>query len=194
VRWFALLTALALAALFGSAELAAVRSGKVAMDESRAALALGRVRDATVLARRAAEAAVPGSPYAAEGFVMLGSIARAAEVSGRNEEAAFAFRAMRSAAVAVRPSRVADGRIEEAEAGMLRIAASPLASRSGAVPAAPENILRSELAVSGPPSPWLPSLLGWLLLGVGVLAWRKSASVHSDLPGSRTPFPEHSSL
>jgi hypothetical protein len=103
--------------------------GKQAMSESRHALALGKVREATVLARRAAEATIPGSPYAAQGFEELEIIARAAEAQGKLHDAAFAWSAMRSAAEATRPCPAAAGRLEEALAGMLRVARASRISR-----------------------------------------------------------------
>jgi len=134
------------------------------MQESDRALSLGDVRDATVAARRAAEAAVFGSPYSERGYARLEVLARAAETEGRVDDAAFAWRAMRSAAVATRPAQDSQRRVDEAVSGILRLA--PAAGRSSAnlggdVPCAPKALLRRELTGGEPPSPWLPSALGW---------------------------------
>jgi hypothetical protein len=156
-----------LALLLGGAARHEWLAGRTAMQESRAALALGKTHPATVAARRAAEAAVPGSPYAEQGYEELAILARAAEAEGRLADAAFAWRAMRSSAEATWPARAARGRVAEAEAGILRIAASSASlGRNGATPGAngaPEGVLRRELAKSDPPTLWLPSTIGWAL-------------------------------
>ena len=117
-------------------------SGARAMRESDALLARGKSRPAAVQARRAAEAALPGSPYPARGYARLEAIAMAAEVEGRSEDAAFAWRAMRSAALATQPAAAGHGKVAIAEEGILRVARSPV----GGVASAPESILRAQLA------------------------------------------------
>jgi hypothetical protein len=146
-------------------------AGKQAIEASRTALALGKVHEATALARRAAEAAVPGSPYALEGFVELEIIARASEAQGRFDEAAFAWRAMRSAAEATRPARASNGRIEEAEAGMLRTASLASVS-SPVVLGAPQSPLR--MTLGAPPSLWMGAALGWVALALAIAAFSRS--------------------
>jgi hypothetical protein len=168
VRRGALLLGLPLClALFAAAEVHEWSDGRDAMQESDRALSLGDVRDATVAARRAAEAAVFGSPYSERGYARLEVLARAAETEGRVDDAAFAWRAMRSAAVATRPAQDSQRRVDEAVSGILRLApAAPAAGRSSAnlggdAPSAPKALLRRELTGGEPPSPWLPSALGW---------------------------------
>jgi hypothetical protein len=165
-----MLSALALAMmLVGAAGAHEWSAGKDATQESDSALARGEVREATVAARRAAEAVVPLSPYASQGHARLEAIARAAEAEGRLGDAAFAWRAMRSAAVATRPAKDSQTRVEEADKGILRVASAEAtrgAVSGGGVPGAPEAILRRELARGEPPSPWLLSAIGWVALAL----------------------------
>ncbi len=120
--------------------------GERSMRESDLAIARGQTRHAAVAARRAAEAVVPGSPYPARGYARLEAIAMAGEVERRPEDAAFAWRAMRSAAVATRQTDAARGKVLLADEGILRTARSSVADSPGGVPSAPEGILRAELA------------------------------------------------
>jgi len=149
MRRAVLLGLLFISLALASAGISEWSAGRRAIEDSDKALALGKVHDATVLARRAAEAAVPGSPYASLGYRRLEAIAQAAETQGKLADAAFAWRAMRSAAEATWPAPAGRGRVDEADAGIRRVAAAP-------TPVRPGNIT--------PPSPWLPSLLGWALL------------------------------
>jgi hypothetical protein len=114
-------------------------AGASAMRKSDAELARGKPRQAAVFARRAAEAAVPWSPHPARGYARLEAIAMAAEVEGRPDDAAFAWRAMRSAAMATRPVAAGRAKAVLAERGILRVARSPV------LVSAPEAILRAEL-------------------------------------------------
>jgi hypothetical protein len=116
--------------------------GERAMRDSDAFLARGQSRPSIVSARLAAEAAVPWSPYPAMGYARLEAVARAAEVEGKPEVASFAWRAMRSAAVATRPAAAGRGKISLANAGILRVARMP--ARDG-VGSAPPTILTSQL-------------------------------------------------
>jgi len=131
--------------LLGVAAAEAWSSGARAMHESDALLALGKSRPAAVQARRAAESALPWSPYPALGYARLEAIAMAAEVEGRSEDAAFAWRAMRSAAMATRPASAGQGKVAIADEGILRVARSP-ASGVASVASARESLLRSQLA------------------------------------------------
>jgi hypothetical protein len=188
-------------AMFTAAELHEWSGGRDAMQESDRALSLGNVRDATVAARRAAEAAVLGSPYSGQGYARLEVLARAAETEGRVDDAAFAWRAMRSAAVATRPAKESQRRVDEAVSGILHLApdASP-ADRSAAnlglglttprqiraravdAPGAPIALLRRELASGEPPSPWLPSALGWGALALLVALAHRLGGVTKQEP------------
>jgi hypothetical protein len=116
--------------------------GEHAMRDSDAFLARGQARPSIVAARLAAEAAVPWSPYPAMGYARLEALARAAEVEGKPEDAAFAWRAMRSAAVATRPAAAGRDKIALADEGILRVARMP--ARDG-VGSAPPAILTSQL-------------------------------------------------
>jgi hypothetical protein len=136
-------------------------AGSTFVQESDAALASGDVRAAIVLARNAAEAAVPFSPYPGEGYERLASIARVAEQKGDLDTAGFAWRAVRSAAIATRPAEATGIRIAQADDGILRLARSSLAAHG-----ADESVIRGELAVDETPSPWLS-----LLVTFGALAF-----------------------
>jgi len=127
--------------LLGVAGASEWSAGARAMRESDLLLAQGKSRQAAVQARRAAEAAVPGSPYPARAYARLEAIAMAAEVEGKADDAAFAWRAMRSAALATRPAEAGRGRVLLADVGILRVAASPV----GVVASAPASILRAQL-------------------------------------------------
>jgi len=171
VRRVAVFALVLLAMPLGAAELHEWTAGRRAMEESDVALRAGNVRNATLSARRAAEAAVPGSPYPARGYARLEVLARTAEREGRLADAELAWRAMRSAVEATFPAPAAQGRREEAEGGILRLAASPLPSSAG--PRAPEGVLRHDLTKGEPPSPWLPAALGWTGLAMLAGAYRR---------------------
>lgn len=180
------LGAAVLAMLLGAAAHHERSAGETALKESKVLLALGKVHAATVSARRAAEAAAPGSPYANEGYAELEIIARAAEVEGRTGDAAFAWRAMRSASEASFPAGAAKGRVEEAEAGILRTAESPVAAGAIDAACAPDDVLRRQLAKNQPPSPWLPSILGWALLALLIGLARRSLRAPNE-PSGESP-------
>jgi hypothetical protein len=151
-----LLVAACLSMLLGVAVHGQRSLGARAMRESDLALARGRWRDSAKAARLAAEAAVPGSPYPARGYARLSAIATISEAAGRTDDAAFAWRAMRSAARATWPAEGTRDEVALAEEGILRVARAPAApSRPGGgtdpsagVPSAPESILRAQLAAS----------------------------------------------
>jgi hypothetical protein len=166
VRRTILLGVLLVVLPLGSAELGMGSAGRHALAESDTASALGKVHEATVWAREAAEGSLPGSPYAARGYQRLEALARTAEAEGRYADAAFAWRAMRSAAEATRPASAAQGRIEEAEAGMARATSLALPSLSGGAPKIEPSVLRRELETAGAPPPWLPSFFGWVILAL----------------------------
>jgi hypothetical protein len=130
--------------------------GARSMQESDRLLALGRPHESALAARVAAEAVVFGSPYPAAGYARLEALARANEATGLTDEAAFDWRAIRSAAVATRPASTGQGKIVLADEGILRVARLPPVAARGAtgsaedaesvVAAAPEAILRAQLA------------------------------------------------
>jgi hypothetical protein len=161
---------LGLVGLLGMAERSEWSAGAVAMEESDVALARGDVRGAITHARRAAEAAVPFSPYPQEGYARLAAIARSSEQKGDRDVAGFAWRAVRSAAMATRPASVGRGHVAEAEDGIVRLArpslTTPLAT------GASEAVIRAQLAVDEVPSPGFCSLvfLGSLALAAGLAA------------------------
>jgi hypothetical protein len=101
----ALFVAACVAVLLGVAGAHVWSVGADAMRASDALLAQGKPRQAAVLARRAAEAVVPGSPYPARGYARLEALAMAAKLEGKPDDDAFARRAMRAAAVATRTER-----------------------------------------------------------------------------------------
>jgi hypothetical protein len=140
-------------------------SGREAIRETDAAMSRGEVRDAVILARRAAEASVPGSPYAAMGYERLELLARSAEGQGRIDDAAFAWRAMRSAAVATLPASDSARRVDEADQGAFRVA-SARSLPPAVVPGVPRPALRHDRESDEPPSPWLLSALGWATLSL----------------------------
>lgn len=160
-----------LATLLGVAEGREWSAGAAAIEESDVALAHGDVRLAIVRARRAAEAAVPFSPYPREGYARLRSIAQGAERRGDLNIAGFAWRATRSAAAATQPAPAARGRLAEANDGILRLARSSLAT-SLTTRGANEAVIRDELAIDEAPSPWdsLIVALGALAIGAGLAA------------------------
>jgi hypothetical protein len=137
-------------------------AGRSALAESDAAIDRGEVRRAITLARSAAEAVVPFSPYAEEGYTRLAAMARTAEQKGDLDLAAFAWRAMRSAGVATRPANAARERMAEADEGILRLARTSLSmsmSLSRAGRGADEAVIRDELSVDETPSPWVSLLV-----------------------------------
>jgi hypothetical protein len=174
-----------LVALLGVAEGHEWSAGADAVEESDVALARGEVKEAIVQARRAAEAAVPFSPYPREGYERLESIARGAELHGDLELAAFAWRAVRSASAATRPAVAARGRGAEANEGILRVARSSLSS-SFATRGADEIVLQDELASDETPSLWgsFGLTLGAIALAAGLaaLARRIRSRAASRLP------------
>jgi hypothetical protein len=136
---------LCLSMLLGVAVQSQWSLGARAMRDSELALAQGRWRNSAEAARLAAEAAAPRSPYPARGYARLAAIAKVSESAGRTDDAAFAWRAMRSAAMATWPAEGTRAEVALADEGILRVARSP--SPTG-VPSAPESVLRAQLAAS----------------------------------------------
>jgi hypothetical protein len=162
---------LGLVALLGVTEAREWSAGADAVKESDVALAEGDARGAIVHARTAAEAAVPFSPYPEAGYARLEEVARSAERKGDLELAGFAWRAVRSAAVATRPANAAKGRVAEADDGILRLAGSSLAPNLAAR-GSHESVIRDELSIDETPSPFLSLLItfGALALAAGLAA------------------------
>jgi hypothetical protein len=153
------------AALLGVTEVREWSSGAVAIQESDAAVAQGDLRQGIERARRAAEAAVPFSPYPGEGYERLTSIALGAERKGDVDTASFAWRAVRSAAIATRPAWAAHGRVAEADEGIVRLARSSIATSLG-VHGGGETVIRDELAMDETPSPWFSLLVASAALAI----------------------------
>jgi hypothetical protein len=143
--------------------------GERAMARSDAALERGDVRAAIAAGREAAEAFLPGSPYAARGHARLAQIARDAEARGDDAIAATAWRAARAAAVETRALGVSnDARIAEANAGILRAAShGEREGASGAPRAGADDLVRTE-----GPSPWEVLVLAGAVLALYV-AWER---------------------
>jgi hypothetical protein len=171
---------LAWVALLGVTETREWSAGAVAMKESDGALAQGDMRGAIVHARAGAEAAVPFSPYPEEGYERLKEVARSAEQKGDVELAGFAWRAVRSAAVATRPASAARGRVAEADDGILRLARSSLAPNL-ATHATHEGVIRDELSIDETPSPFLSLLVtfGALALAAALAALARAVRSRS---------------
>jgi hypothetical protein len=140
-----LLVGACLSMLLGVAAESQWSLGAHAMRESDLALAQGRWRDSAKAARLAAQAAMPRSPYPARGYARLSAIATISEAAGRTDDAAFAWRAIRSAAKATWPAEGTRAEMALADEGILRVARSGGAS---GVPSAPESLLRAQLAAS----------------------------------------------
>jgi hypothetical protein len=172
---------LALVALLGVTETREWSAGADALEESDVALAQGDARGAIVHARTAAEAAVPFSPYPQAGYERLEEVARSAEQKGDLELAGFAWRAVRSAAVATRPAGAARGRVAEANDGILRLARSSLASSSLATRGTHESVIRDELSIEETPSPFFS-----LLVTFGALAFAAGFAALSRAVRSRS--------
>jgi hypothetical protein len=177
--------AASLLALLGVAGARAWSAGTVAMEESNLALARGDLKHAITGARAAAEAAVPFSPYPDEGYARLASIARAAEQKGDPDLASFAWRAMRSAATATLPATAAQGRVAEANDGILRLAHAPLATSAAtglATRGADESVVRGELASDETPSPSLPLLSACAALAVAATLASAARALRNRVP------------
>jgi hypothetical protein len=175
MRWL-LAGIVGLLALVGTAAAHEQLEGKRAVVASDLALSRGDVREAIAQARSGAEAAVPGSVYPTLAYARLEAIARAAEAGGRLDDAAFAWRAMRSAARATEPAESARGRAEQAEHGIVHVAALPRPGHhEGGALAAPERLLRQQLASDGLPAPIIPMALAWATLAAFLGLARYSA-------------------
>jgi hypothetical protein len=156
------------ALLFAVATVNELGIGARAIADSDAAAARGDLATATSRARDAAEAAVPGSPYARGGYARLEALARGAE--GRRDErgAITAWGAMRAAATATSAPLVATAAwLTLADEGIVRAGdAEGLVQSAPGEVHAPEAILRGALVRED-----APSLAIFFFLGAGALAF-----------------------
>lgn len=123
----------ALVALCGVLALTLLSRGRAALEESDAALERGDVTLAIVMAKRAAQAKLPGSPYPERAYAKLLGIARAREQANDREGAAAAYRAVVSAARSTSDT----AHVDEARAALAKLDDKPAAAADMALPSPP---------------------------------------------------------
>ena len=145
--------------LLGSAAVRVAMEGRAELSASDTAWSAGDVADATVHARRAAGAFVPGAAYVSRAYRQLREIAEQSEARGDPEAALFAWRAIRAAAIGSR-SWLASHEEERARADVAisRISAAARAGSSPGRPAQTSETARAYRAMmsadSAPPMAW----------------------------------------
>jgi hypothetical protein len=156
-------------AVLGGAALRVVVDGRADLAASEAAWSAGDVAEATVRARRAALAFVPGASHVPRAYQKLREIAEQSEARGDLDAALFAWRAMRAAAIGSR-SWVTSHEAERASAD-LAIARLSVVMRASSTTTKPAEggarALRATLAAEVAPS------LAWgalFLAGAGLWA------------------------
>jgi hypothetical protein len=148
-------------AVLGVAAARELVEGARAVTASEQAIAREDRTRAIALARHAAEAVTPGSPYPARGYALLARIARDAEARGEIADATAAWRAIRAAAIETRGAGV------DASAWK-RAANEALARLGGADPAQgpTEAALLEQLSHDD-----TPTTLSFALLALAALAF-----------------------
>src|SRR6185436_8253579 len=111
--------------MLGSAALRVATVGRAELLASDNAWSAGDASEATVHARRAASAFVPGAAHVPRAYRKLREIAEQSEARGDPEAALFAWRAIRAAAIGSRSWLTAhDGERASADAAISRISAA----------------------------------------------------------------------
>ena len=156
--------------LLGSAAVRVAMEGRAELTASDAAWSSGDVADATVHARRAAGAFVPGAAYVSRAYWRLREIAEQSEARGDPEAALFAWRAIRAAAIGSR-SWVTSHEEERARADVAisRISAAVRAGSSPGRPAQTSETARAYRAMMSADS--APAMAWGLLFLAGAGLW-----------------------
>jgi hypothetical protein len=153
--------------MLGSAAIRVGMEGRAELAASDTAWSAGDASEATVHARRAALAFVPGAPHVAGGYRKLRQIAEESEARGDPEAALFAWRAIRAAAIGSRSWLTAhEAERASADAAISRISAA----RSGTArpPGSPETSRAYRAMLSADA---VPSMVWGLLLLSGAGLW-----------------------
>jgi hypothetical protein len=126
--------------MVGSAALRVTMEGRAELSASDTAWSAGDASEATVHARRAASAFVPGAAHVPRAYRKLREIAEQSEARGDTEAALFAWRAIRAAAIGSRSWLTAhDDERASADAAISRIASAAHAGASRTTAAAPDS-------------------------------------------------------
>jgi len=141
-------------------------SGQVALARAEAAFDQGELRESVRAARRAAALYVPGAPHVGSAYQRLQIIGQGAEAAGQLHLAAFAWNAMRSAALESSAPGVGRPELELANQHLARLASRLVVAPPGAEASAEQaerDILRTL------ERPQATSRTAALVLGVGLL-------------------------
>lgn len=149
-------------------------------------LALGQSdpMSAAAHARNAARAYVPGALYTVRAFERLREIAEMSERKGDIESALFAWRAMLSAAVSIRPFvPPCDDACQGAEASVTRLTAALVRASARTIPVS-RRVPRAEIAADPPMG--LPGVVPSALVAAGAgLAWGAGVRLARVFAGGR---------
>lgn len=160
----------------------AVGEGEAEMTLSDQAFDRGDIREATRHARRAAVHYAPGAPHIRAAYARLEAVAHGAEASGDLENAMFAWRAIRSAALETRHVRaVVPDQLEQANQALARLQAlqSEPTSRREALrqkKIAERDLGRTSSARAG----WIALLAFGLGATLASLAWFTARGIQPD--------------
>lgn len=178
VGW-ARISALTLAILlagFGALSTRTLLSGRAALGEAERAFDRGELRESVRQARRAATYFVPFAPHVDAAYGRLVVIARGAEASGELHLAAFAWSAVRAAAVEASAPGFSRPELELSNRNLARLATRLGAAKGGEDDATREREILRTLERPANPSAWgfLLVAAGLSLLAVGLtwLGWR----------------------
>jgi hypothetical protein len=151
-------------------------SGRGALTEAEQAFDRGELRESVRLARRAATYFVPFAPHVDAAYGRLVVIARGAEAGGDLHLAAFAWNAVRAAAVESAAPGFSRPELELSNRNLARLAARLGSARAGDDDAARERDLLRNLERPASPNQWgllfLASGLVLLILGLSWIGWR----------------------
>jgi hypothetical protein len=171
--------ALGLALLLGALGVLAARtlfSGRAALAEAEHAFDRGDLRESVRQARSAAAYFVPFAPHVDAAYGRLVVIARGAEAAGNWHLAAFAWNAVRAAAVESTAPGFSRPELELSNRNLARLAARLGSARVGGDEAARERDLLRTLERPQSSSQWglvfLAAGFGLLVLGLSWIGWR----------------------
>jgi hypothetical protein len=159
--------------------------GRAELAASDTAWSAGDASEATVHARRAALAVVPGAPHVARAYRKLREIAEASEARGDPDAALFAWRAIRAAAIGSRSwLTVHDDERASADAAISRISAARAGSSRSTPRSETSRAYRALMSAETAPSGrWGVLLLAGagLWAAAGVLLGRRGFDVEGRL-------------
>jgi HAMP domain-containing protein len=167
-----LLACVLIVAALGVLAIRTLVTGEEALDEAERAFDRGDLRESVRQARRAASAYLPFAPHVDSAYQRLVVIARGAEAAGRPHVAAFAWNALRSAALETSaPGLFPRPELEQANRSLARLASRLEKSRAAPDPKAESDLLTSLERPPRATAPPVGALAAGLLLVVAGLFW-----------------------